>query len=356
MAKSWRGAGRTVSEFAENSFRPQWRSLIFGTFGRNSGTHLFKDFFNAFSAHRTIQGLKYCVLKCVHSGLYRNFRLLHFFFLEMELLLALPLPSGFMRGTFSLSSVTSGRGILIRILGLGCERATAGMKSKSDSMVGLHYQRRKSFSLRSRLCVAVPGIAAQDQDHPCRLLWSPVAKLSREFEHSSLLSGIDWRIQQISWKVGHGFVQACLEAWFKFLQVQKALCVLIAGSCVVDPSSTPVLDMTHWVALYNVDKAFLSELLNCQLGPPPRFIEIRKTFGPPPWLAVWIFKFGTTPLNMSLLNFTIHPQSLISRSWARRKWGLVFSIPEADSEHWAVKLDWLFCNFAQRGSLVRRIS
>jgi hypothetical protein len=124
-----------VSEFAagENRFRPQWQSLIFGTFGRNSGMHLFKDYFYAFSAHRTIQGLKYSVLKCVHTGMYLNFRLHHFFFLEMELLLAaLPLPSGSLRGTFSLSFVTSDRGIPIRILGFGCERATKGMKSKSD--------------------------------------------------------------------------------------------------------------------------------------------------------------------------------------------------------------------------------
>jgi hypothetical protein len=51
----------------------------------------------------------------------------------MDLLLAaLPLLSECLRGTFSLSSVTSGRGILIRILGLECERATTGIKSKCE--------------------------------------------------------------------------------------------------------------------------------------------------------------------------------------------------------------------------------
>ncbi len=55
-----------VSEFAENR---QWRRLIFGTFGRNSGRHRFKDYFYAFSAYRTIQSLKLYVLKCGHTGM-----------------------------------------------------------------------------------------------------------------------------------------------------------------------------------------------------------------------------------------------------------------------------------------------
>jgi hypothetical protein len=73
-----------LSRFAENRLQPQWRSLIFGNFGRNSGTPLFKDYFYAFSPHVTIQGIELCGLKCGNTGMCRNFRLLH---LKMELLL-----------------------------------------------------------------------------------------------------------------------------------------------------------------------------------------------------------------------------------------------------------------------------
>jgi hypothetical protein len=102
-----------VTRIAEN--RLQTQCLIFGTFGRNSGTHRFKDYFYAFSAHVTIQGIKLCELKGGNTGMCRNFRLLHFFFLEMELLLTELLSHGFLRGTLSLA--TSGcRCVLIRII------------------------------------------------------------------------------------------------------------------------------------------------------------------------------------------------------------------------------------------------
>ncbi len=116
---------------SKNRLRQQWQSLILGTFGRKSGRHRFKDYFYALSAHRTVQGLKLCVSKCQHTGMRRNFRLLQFFFLEMELLLGALLPLGILRGTFSLA--TSGcRGALIRTILFGCERATTGIRSKSD--------------------------------------------------------------------------------------------------------------------------------------------------------------------------------------------------------------------------------
>ncbi len=103
-----------VSRFAENRLQPQWPSLIFGIFGRNSGTHLFKDDFYAFSAHVTIQGIKLCGLKCGNTGMCRNFRLLHF---KMEVLLTALLLLGFLWRTFSIHFATSGcRGVLIRII------------------------------------------------------------------------------------------------------------------------------------------------------------------------------------------------------------------------------------------------
>jgi hypothetical protein len=40
-----------VSRFAENRLQQQWRSLIIGSFDRDSSKHLFKDCFYAFSAH-----------------------------------------------------------------------------------------------------------------------------------------------------------------------------------------------------------------------------------------------------------------------------------------------------------------
>ncbi len=131
-----------------------------------------------------------------------------------------------------------------------------------SSMVGPHNKLQKSFFLSSWLGADIPCMASNRQDILCRLLLSPVGRLSKEFWAQlaavwfSLENPASWRKRWLC-KFGHcpNFIKACIETCFKFLQVQKPLvgadCRILLGWSVLYAWWR---HSTRTVALYNVDK------------------------------------------------------------------------------------------------------